>query len=101
MKKKWIGIAKLQEEMGELQCILGKLQAYPNGGHPDESYSQPLLERLWKELADVNAAVMFFQHKNFEGVEALSMVKRSLAKQELYEKWDKEEGMTGVYVTDE
>jgi NTP pyrophosphatase (non-canonical NTP hydrolase) len=56
---KWIGIAKLQEEMGELQAVLGKLHAYPDGQHPDMRYSAPLTHRLQEELADVIAACQF------------------------------------------
>lgn len=53
----WPGLAKLAEECGELQQIIGKLMAYPEGDHPDGA--GPLVERLQEELADVSGAVNF------------------------------------------
>jgi NTP pyrophosphatase (non-canonical NTP hydrolase) len=52
----WPGLAKLLEETGELQQVIGKLAAYPDGAHPDGTN---LTERLHDELADVMAACDF------------------------------------------
>lgn len=53
----WPGLAKLSEELGELQQVIGKLMAYPGGDHPDGG--PPLEVRLVMELADVFAAGEF------------------------------------------
>lgn len=53
----WPGLAKLAEECGELQQVIGKLMAYPKGDHPDGG--GPLAPRLEAEIADVLAACEF------------------------------------------
>lgn len=58
----WRGIHKLQEEIGELGQVLGKIGAYPVGRHPDGG--PPLLDRAEEELADVIAAAHFFIQAN-------------------------------------
>lgn len=52
----WPGLAKLLEESGELQQVIGKLAAYPGGAHPDGTL---LIDRLHDEIADVMAACDF------------------------------------------
>lgn len=102
MTTKWIGIAKLQEEMGELQVVLGKLHAYPDGEHPDMGYSAPLLQRLVDELADVIAAAQWFVKMNVddEGKKAIDW--RIGYKQGRYEQWHAAgDHMTGVEVDDD
>ena len=58
----WPGIAKLAEELGELQQVIGKVLAYPSGDHPDGAGA--LQERLRDELADVEAACAFVVETN-------------------------------------
>ena len=107
MTTKWIGIAKLQEEMGELQTVLGKLHAYPDGQHPDMSYSAPLTTlttlttRLCDELADVIAAAEFFAKMNLDA-EAKDYVEHRIGmKHGRYEQWHASgDHMTGVEVDD-
>lgn len=98
MTTKWTGIAKVVEEMGELQTILGKLMAYPEGPHPDERYAEPILDRLHDELGDVMAAIQFFYLSNPEididrVIERISFKSRRLAQWHL-----DHDGMAGVYV---
>ena len=55
------GVAKLIEECGELQQVLGKRLAYwTTDEHPDGSN---LTERLQDEMADVMAAITFVGHR--------------------------------------
>lgn len=51
------GLAKLAEELGELQQVVGKMMAYGTGEHPDGTES--LLARFEEESADVAAALTF------------------------------------------
>ena len=61
MTEHWKGIFKLMEEMAELQQVLAKLAAFPDGRHPDIARgAPPLLDRLVDELADVDAALRYF-----------------------------------------
>lgn len=53
----WPGLAKVAEECGELQQVIGKLIAYPDEVHPDRD--GPLLDRLQDELGDVVGAINF------------------------------------------
>src|SRR4051794_29113503 len=58
----WPGLAKLVEELGELQQVLGKLMAYPGGDHPDGG--PPLEIRVMTEAGDVMAALDFLFEAN-------------------------------------
>lgn len=100
MKTKWFGIAKLMEEMGELQAVLGKLMAYPDGKHPDEIYAKPLLDRLHEELGDVSVAVNFFCDRNND-VDSRQVHVRHSKKYKLFNEWHDSEGMTGVNMKDD
>jgi NTP pyrophosphatase (non-canonical NTP hydrolase) len=51
------GLAKLSEELGELQQVVGKMLAYGIGDHPDGKGN--LLERFEEEAAEVHAAINF------------------------------------------
>ena len=57
MKHSWYGIGKLIEECGEVQQLLGKAIAYPEGPHPDKRGS--IIDRLPEELADLQAAINY------------------------------------------
>ena len=60
--KVWPGTSKLIEEMGELQQVLGKLMG--TAGQAAHWDGTDLRERLIDELADLQAAINFFQGKN-------------------------------------
>lgn len=80
------GLAKLSEELGELQQVVGKKLAYPDvQSHPDGSV---LDNRLEDEIADVMAALFFVieKHKLDEHI----ILQRRNAKNALYRKWDRE-----------
>lgn len=59
----WPGLAKLMEEMGELQQVLGKIMACDK---TDAIYwdGSSLLPNLTEELGDVQAALLFFTEAN-------------------------------------
>lgn len=59
----WPGLAKLMEEMGELQQVLGKVMACDG---PAAIYwdGQPLLPHIIDEMGDVRAAMIFFCEAN-------------------------------------
>lgn len=60
--KVWPGTSKLIEEMGELQQVLGKLIA--THGDAEHWDGLDLLDRLHEEIADVQAALVFFAETN-------------------------------------
>lgn len=77
------GTAKLLEEMGELQQVLGKtLQLGTTGDHWDGTN---LGERLLEELADVQAALSFFIYT--AKLNTLDISNRALAKLEKFQEW--------------
>ena len=92
MSARWAGIAKLQEEMGELAAVLGKLHAYPDGNHPDGA--GPLLDRLHDEMADVHAALTFFMLTN--DLDSARLRARCDKKLATFFAWHQDEGMTGT-----
>lgn len=79
------GLAKLTEELGELQQVVGKLLAYPAGEHPDGK--GPLHERLVDEIADVHAALVFAQEKLELPVSKIR--ERAEKKLHLFHFWDR------------
>lgn len=98
---KWHGIAKLIEECAELQVVLAKLQAYPDGKHPDERYAAPLMDRLHDELGDVLAAVQFFCDYSTKEIDLAKVVHRSRSKYaKLVGYHEGTDGMQGVWVTE-
>lgn len=82
----WRGLFKLIEEMGELSQVLGKLGPFPYGNHPDGG---PVLQqRLEEELADVQAAIIYFREQN----KLSHLPERCDAKLDKFRQW----GLTGV-----
>lgn len=77
------GLAKLSEELGELQQIVGKMMAYGTGQHPDGTVS--LLQRFEEEFADVAAAAEFVA--NTHGADTQRVVRLALIKLDRFEKW--------------
>lgn len=82
----WPGTAKLLEETGELQQVLGKLMAYPDSPHPDGS---DLQERLIEELGDVAAAIAYFTMAN--GLHAGEVEDRRREKYARFVNWHRHE----------
>ena len=92
-KVSWHGLAKFIEEMGELNTILGKLMAFPDGNHPDGEGD--LIVRLVEEMADVQAAYKFFI-TNFSDEACEAIDTRTRHKLASYQRWQNEEGMAGI-----
>lgn len=78
------GFFKLQEEMGELNQVLGKLGAFPNGKHPDDKGH--LNDRLHEEIGDVYAALDYFVYMN--GLDKMRILERKSEKLELFHEWN-------------
>lgn len=83
----WPGLAKLMEELGELQEVLGKVMGCdnPNGQYWDGTSLRP---RLIEEMGDVRAAMIFFAEEN--GVEKIDIHYRADIKLEKFRYWHKE-----------
>ena len=82
--KVWPGLAKLVEELGELQQVLGKIMAYPYGEHPDGTNIDV---RLSEEMADVLAAIGVFATLNLTEKELAFIQERSGNKADLFNAW--------------
>jgi hypothetical protein len=80
----WRGIYKLQEEMGDLQQLLGKLGAFPSE-HPS---GEDTVTKVWEEVADVQAALVYFRRHNAPPTQETYIVKRMTHKLELFETWN-------------
>jgi NTP pyrophosphatase (non-canonical NTP hydrolase) len=82
----WSGLAKLSEELGELQTVIGKLMAT---GGSREHWQGDLVPRLEEELADVVGAashvMAYCPHLGVQRIEARTDVKIGL-----FEKWHDE-----------
>jgi NTP pyrophosphatase (non-canonical NTP hydrolase) len=83
----WPGISKLVEECGELLQVCGKLQAYPDGDHPDGAGD--LVERLCDEMGDVFAALAFVRNENELSFAHIN--RRRAVKLAQFEEWHHEE----------
>lgn len=85
--KKWPGLSKLTEELGEVQQVIGKL--IQTGGQ-DQHWDggPPLRERLEDEMADLAAALMFVAEAN--GLDVARMGKREREKLALFRQWHME-----------
>lgn len=80
------GLAKLAEELGELQQVVGKKLAYPCGPHPDGGGN--LDARMAEEMADVSAAMVMVANKL--GLDRAQIAQRIDAKLALFIEWDSE-----------
>lgn len=79
----WPGLAKLQEETGELNTVLGKIVS--NRGslmYWDDKYLMP---DLLDELADNQATLVYFMTKN--NLDIGYIMQRTQEKLQLYEEW--------------
>lgn len=82
--KVWPGTAKVLEEMGELQQVLGKLIAVRGAS---QHWDGDLRKKLVEETADVAAAVVFFVRENFTGDELRAYNERMDVKLARFRKW--------------
>lgn len=89
----WRGIHKLNEELGEVLQICGKLGAYPDSAHPDNA--GPLAERLEDELADLSAAIQYIIENN--NLNAEKIENRKELKLRRFNIW----GLSGIAVIKE
>lgn len=83
----WPGLAKLVEECGELQQVLGKLVA--THGVAEHWDGTNLVERLGEELGDVLGAIAFLIQTNDLNFDKIA--KRASIKIALFEKWQAEQ----------
>lgn len=79
----WSGLAKLAEELGELQTVIGKLLAF--GGYTTQHWQGDLLPMLEDEMGDVWAAIDHVTHHT-RADRTRVLLRRDL-KVELFEKW--------------
>jgi NTP pyrophosphatase (non-canonical NTP hydrolase) len=89
----WPGLAKLAEEVGELQQVLGKVLAYPylrTAEHPDGT---KLDDRLVEELGDALAAIEFFVQNN-PSIDEEAVTRRMRKKLARFHRWHEEHGNT-------
>jgi NTP pyrophosphatase (non-canonical NTP hydrolase) len=83
------GLAKLIEELGELQQVVGKrLAYYTTDEHPDGAGS--LQGRMADEMADVTAAMAFVSQQF--GIDTERVKHRAARKLALFQQWHSESG---------
>jgi len=83
--KVWPGTSKLLEEMGELQQVLGKLMG--TAGDPAHWDGSDLRTRIVEEIADLQAAIAFFQEHNLSAFQRDCVAERAAEKRDLFESW--------------
>lgn len=86
----WPGLSKVVEEMGELGQVLGKLIAL--NGATEHWDGTDLRERLHEEIADLSAALAFFEQHNSLNSEVIS--ERTVRKNALFQAWHAEQSRT-------
>lgn len=87
--KEWPGLAKLNEESGELVQVIGKLMmTHGQAKHWDGS---DLRKRLIEEIADLNASLVFVILHTLSPEETAAIGKRVLTKLRLFERWHEEQ----------
>lgn len=84
----WAGVAKLVEEMGELQQPLGKLIMVD--GKAEAHWSGDLRLMIRDEAADVVAAIHFVLEHNFSPEDLAYVADRMVKKRRQYEEWHRE-----------
>lgn len=83
----WPGVAKLIEEMGELNQVLGKLIASRGGS--DHWDGSDLHDRLIEEMGDVKAALSFVA-SGLTGADRIAIDKRVVRKVDLFRTWHRQ-----------
>lgn len=84
---KWPGLAKLNEECGEVNQVIGKLMQ--TDGDPSH-WSGNLRNKLIDELADVAAAISFVVENNFTETEMRKIFARTSRKMAKFKSWHEE-----------
>jgi hypothetical protein len=87
--KEWPGVAKLNEESGELVQVIGKLMMT----HGERAYWEgiDLRRRLIEEMADQAAAIDFVQDHVLTDEETVEFIDRMKRKRALFEQWHAEQ----------
>lgn len=87
--KEWPGLAKLNEESGELIQVIGKLMMT----HGDRNYwgNVDLRKRLVEEMGDLAAAIDFVSDHVLTPEETHVFVERMKQKRALFEQWHAEQ----------
>jgi hypothetical protein len=80
----WPGVSKVIEEMGELQQVLGKLIAVAGD---TKHWDGDLRQRLIDEVADLSAALVFFNTENFTPDEVRRVTEGAEGKLALFRQW--------------
>lgn len=88
----WPGLAKLAEEAGELQQVVGKIMAFPylppGALHPDGT---DLKARLEEEIGDVMGILSYIAGHPLNNLDLERVDARSQQKFERFMRWDREE----------
>lgn len=84
----WPGLGKLAEEAGEVLQVIGKLIG--SHGSPDHWDETNLIERLEKEMADVQAAIWFVLDAN-TGLSKKTVRERAFVKLKKFHYWHNNE----------
>ena len=87
--KEWPGIAKLNEESGELVQVIGKLMM--THGKAEYWNGVDLRVNLVQEMADAAAAIDFVMKHALTEVERHTLIARLKEKFALYETWHAEQ----------
>lgn len=87
--KEWPGIAKLNEESGELVQVIGKLMM--THGKAEYWNGVDLRVSLVEEMADAAAAIDFVMKHALSQEERNALIVRLKEKFSLYEKWHAEQ----------
>lgn len=87
--KEWPGLAKLNEESGELVQVIGKLMMT----HGERGYwgGVDLRRRLIEEMADLIAAADFVAAHALTLQERADLTARVMEKRALFERWHEEQ----------
>lgn len=87
--KEWPGLAKLNEESGELVQVIGKLMMT----HGDRKHWEgtDLRQRLIEEMADQAGAIGFVSDHVLTAEEWRAFMERMRQKRALFEKWHAEQ----------
>lgn len=80
----WSGVAKLNEELGELVALVGKLMA--TGGDP-QHWQGDLRPKLLEEMADVSASIEHVLTFAFESGSRMTYQVRIGTKLRLFARW--------------
>lgn len=86
--KVWPGLAKLNEEAGEVIQVIGKLMA--TGGERKHWGGSDLQARLEDEVADLQAALDFLLAHNGRRLSRKRVAARVKMKRRTYERWHRQ-----------